>query len=67
MYWVVTHKNGNVRAIVNADNADNAYVAFRKARIEMGTRPIKANHTVEALALPVNEGDVLFLKNTKPE
>lgn len=67
MFYVVSHKNGNVRAIVKADNADSAYAAFRQARIAAGTRPIKENHTVEALALPVNDGDVLFLKNTKAE
>jgi hypothetical protein len=66
MFYVVSHKNGNVRAIVNADNADAAYATFRAARIAEGVNPIKSNHTVDAITLPI-VGAAVMLKNTKQD
>ena len=68
MLFVVSHKNGNVRAIVNADSHEAAYSAFRDARIgEDGVRPKRSNHSVDELTLPIVGGGVEFLKNTKTD
>lgn len=62
--FVVSHKNGNVRAIVNADNEDAAYSAFRQSRIATdGVRPKRSNHSIDRITLP-SVGGVVFLKNT---
>ena len=66
MLYVVSHKNGNVRAVVNADTEDLAYAAFRDARLSDGVNPKRSNHSVDALVTPY-DGNVVFLKNTKTD
>jgi len=70
MFYVVSHKNGHVRAIVNADSEDSAYRTFREERIAKGVNPIKSNHSIDELPLlstpDMDDNAIVFLRNTKP-